>query len=182
MEQLLRLQSEAPFITVEPQAVLTPVVFVDTDGGQQQRQHRASAASKESDFTAITHSDAAGSTPFPRQRDSPGAPAGPHGGPGGAPNGDPKARALEGPPLVLSDEDDSADEDEEEWDDEYEDRVVGPELAEKKWKAYIKDQASPMAEFFAGQVRIEYSGLAPGIQGGRRAAADSGYHFPSFYA
>ena len=28
------------------------------------------------------------------------------------------------------------------------------ERAEKKWREYIRDQASPMADFFAGQVRF----------------------------
>lgn len=29
------------------------------------------------------------------------------------------------------------------------------ERAEKKWREYIRDQASPMADFFAGQVRVD---------------------------
>lgn len=44
-------------------------------------------------------------------------------------------------------EDDSNDEDQEEG------STSAFDLAERKWKAYITEQTSPMADFFAGQVR-----------------------------
>lgn len=34
------------------------------------------------------------------------------------------------------------------------DGMKNAELAEKKWREYLKEQESPMADFFAGQARI----------------------------
>ena len=143
--QLLQLQAEA-LVTdsaFEFNGTL-PVSVTATDGQKQQQQEHAPAVPADASCaTAVAAGwEQASRALYPTVTEL-------ERGPGGGfmcqwmrplSDADSASLLLEDVESGNEDEEDSAE-------------LGSHELAEKKWKAYLKEQASPMADFFAGQAR-----------------------------
>lgn len=171
-EQLLQLQQQGPPAdAVDAQA---RSVFVDSDDEQQQPPHQQQLAlpiPTDTGSTATTPPVDAEASRCVQQTASTEGAARFHADAMDGPYEDSKEgppQAVSGGALAATSEDDAEEgldyEELEEWENAYEDELVGAELAEKKWKTYLQDHASPLADFFAGQVRFwRFWGFAVGV-------------------
>ncbi|XP_026189869.1 uncharacterized protein LOC34618229 [Cyclospora cayetanensis] len=137
-EQLLQLQAEVSFSALRscsPSVSDSPLAPFEDKDNQQQEQLPPTGSS-----VSATAASSLSSLICPLQSSL---------------SGPPVVQALKGLPSVGSQLETSGDKGTGELAERSNNDEGGLDLAEKKWKEYLEDQASPMSDFFAGQLCSE---------------------------
>ncbi|OEH78803.1 elongator complex protein [Cyclospora cayetanensis] len=135
-EQLLQLQAEVSFSALRscsPSVSDSPLAPFEDKDNQQQEQLPPTGSS-----VSATAASSLSSLICPLQSSL---------------SGPPVVQALKGLPSVGSQLETSGDKGTGELAERSNNDEGGLDLAEKKWKEYLEDQASPMSDFFAGQIK-----------------------------